>query len=609
MRRLILLTFAVLLCLPAVPAMAAGSLRDGLTTKSAYKNGPSSRFMMAGDWGFSRNKGGPYATVQVPYAWNANDNSFASYRGGIGFYRKDFALPGSKSSAWLVRFESNNYHSKVYLNGHLIGKHDGAYQPFELLLPKKYLKSRNRLLVRVDSRRTAADFPPYGTSVVGDPTGGWWNYSGILREVYLRKINKVDLSNVLVRPSVSCSKCKAGVLYKAFVKNYTSKKQKVKVSSRLGGKVVGLGSKTIKPHGSATLTRKITVAKPKLWSPASPYLYNTGFTLKDGSKTAQTYSLRSGLRSITVKGGRLKLNGQNLNIRGFGLHEDEPGKGFASDRAFQEGQIQAARNAGATMLRTHYPLSEYYYERADELGMFLWGEVPIYSVKSAELAKSKVRQRAVAQVSKLVKTKWNHPSLLIYSIGNELNSNVSGPVGEYVKEASAAVKALDPSRPIGLAINGYPGAGCQQGYKPLQVLGLNEYFGWYVGPDGQIADQSLLSDFLDQMRKCYPSKALMITEFGAEANRDGPREEKGSYQFQEDFINYHLNVFNSKPWLSGALYWALQEFKVRPNWDGGNPRPNSPLHEKGVIRYDGTLKPGYFDLQTQFRAIKQVGAP
>ena len=606
MRRLILLTVTALLCLQAAPAMA----QDGLTTKAMYKTGPSDRYMMGGTWGFSRFKAGVYQPVQIPYAWNANDNSLASYQGGTGFFRKDFDLPGSaKGSTWIVRFESVNYHSKIYLNGKQIGKHDGAYLPFEIVLKRKYLRKKNRLIVRVDSKRQPDDFPPSGTSVIGNPTGGWWNYGGILREVYLRKVNKVDLSSVQVKPSVACANCKAAVTYEAQVKNYGSKKTQVRVSSRLNGQTVSLGSRNVKAGGTAILRRKITVAKPKLWSPASPYLYNTGFTLKNGSKTAQTFRLRTGLRSVTIKGGRLKLNGQNLAIRGYGMHEDQPGKGFASDQTFQEKQIQDARNSGGTMLRAHYPLSEYYYERADELGMFIWGEVPVYSVKSAELNKVKVREAAVAQVSEMVRAKWNHPSLLIYSIGNELNSNVGGPVAAYIKDATTAIKRLDNSRPMALAINGYPGAGCQPGYKSLQILGLNEYFGWYVGPDGQIADQSLLSEFLDQMRKCYPGKAIFVTEFGAEANRSGPREEKGSFEFQQDFINYHLGVMNSKPWLSGALYWALQEFKVRPNWDGGNPRPNSPLHEKGVITYNGAFKPGYYDLQAQFRSIKQYGAP
>jgi hypothetical protein len=90
---------------------------------------------------------------------------------------------------------------------------------------------------------------------------------------------------------------------------------------------------------------------------------------------------------------------------------------------------------------------------------------------------------------------------------------------------------------------------------------------------------------------CYAGKAIMITEFGAEANRDGPVEEKGTYAFQQDWINYQLGVMATKPWLSGALYWALNEFWVRPGWEGGNPRPLSPLFQKGLITYDGVRKP------------------
>jgi beta-glucuronidase len=85
-------------------------------------------------------------------------------------------------------------------------------------------------------------------------------------------------------------------------------------------------------------------------------------------------------------------------------------------------------------------------------------------------------------------------------------------------------------------------------------------------------------------------------------------EEKGTYQFQSAFINYHLGVYATKPWLSGAIYWGLQEFKVRPGWDGGNPRPASPLHQKGVVAYGGAKKPAFFDIQRNYRATPQYGA-
>ena len=135
---------------------------------------------------------------------------------------------------------------------------------------------------------------------------------------------------------------------------------------------------------------------------------------------------------------------------------------------------------------------------------------------------------------------------------------------------------------------------------------MNDYFGWYPGPNGTIADRDLLSEYLDSVRACYPDKAIMVSEFGAEANRDGPPEERGTNQFQQDFISYHLGVYATKPWLSGAIYWALQEFRVRPEWDGGNPRASPPLHQKGVVTFDGAPKPGYAVLRQAYRSTVQI---
>jgi beta-glucuronidase len=167
---------------------------------------------------------------------------------------------------------------------------------------------------------------------------------------------------------------------------------------------------------------------------------------------------------------------------------------------------------------------------------------------------------------------------------------------------------MDPTRPVGLAVAGYPSSLCQaDSYKPLDVLGINDYFGWYPGPSGQIFDRTKLPAYLDAVHQCYSDKAIMITEFGAEANRDGPPEEKGTYAFQQDWVNYQLGVFATKPWLSGALYWALNEFWVRPGWEGGNPRPLPPLFQKGLITYDGVKKPAWADVQRWFTQTQQFG--
>jgi beta-glucuronidase len=620
LRRCLLLSLLAVLALPAT-AMAQG---DGLVQKTLYKTGASDRFLMGGTWLYRADPGGNgasqgfasstatagWAPVTVPNAWNAKDYSDASFAGGVGWYRKDFHLPSAaKRLSWVVRFESVNYRSRVYLNGRLIGKNTGAYLPFEIRLPAGVLKrgGTNVLAVRVDDRRFATDFPPSGLSTTGVPTGGWWNYGGLLREVYLRKIDDADFTTVSVLPDLPCGTCDAHLNYTATVRNYGTKARKVSVTARLGSRTIRLGSAAIGPKRFARFTKRVAVKNPRVWSPDSPYLYNTSVSAGSGGKTLQTYTVRTGIRSIKVVNGQLTLNGKPLHVRGFGMHEDSLDKGFAIDDAQREQQLQWAKETGATMLRSHYPLHPYYYERMDELGMLAWTEVPVYSVKTKYLKQKIVRQLAAKELATAVQTNLNHPSIIVWSAGNELSSR-PGPVqGLYIQAAVKLAKSLDPTRPVGLAVAGYFSAGCQPEYAPLDVIGINEYFGWYSGPNGQIADRSLLSEYLDGVRQCYPKKAIMVTETGAEANRDGPVEERGTYQFQQDFVNFHFGVYATKPWLSGALYWTLEEFAVRPNWEGGNPWPNSPIHQKGIITMTGVKKPAFTDIQRIFTGTKQYG--
>jgi beta-glucuronidase len=125
------------------------------------------------------------------------------------------------------------------------------------------------------------------------------------------------------------------------------------------------------------------------------------------------------------------------------------------------------------------------------------------------------------------------------------------------------------------------------------VLGINDYFGWYNGPRGTISDRAQLTGYLNRLHSDYPNQALVITEFGAEANRSGPVTEKGTFEFQADWLKYHLDVFATKPFISGALIWNLRDFRVKPNWAGGNPLPHPPVNEKGLIDDFGRKKPAY----------------
>ena len=136
-----------------------------------------------------------------------------------------------------------------------------------------------------------------------------------------------------------------------------------------------------------------------------------------------------------------------------------------------------------------------------------------------------------------------------------------------------------------MRLDSRPGVPCQRAYGPLDVLGFNEYFGWYDAGGGSTDDRDALSPFLDSLRACYPTKGLIVSEFGFEGNRNGPVDERGTYQFQSNTAAFHLDVFASKPWLSGAIYWLLQDFAAVPGWGGGDPRPDPPFVQKGLVDF------------------------
>ena len=617
-----------------LPALAFAALAlptdsraaDKPAAKTLYNDGPSGRYLLDGEWLFRRDNSGVglregyqrqtgragWGAVKVPHVWNVGDDSVASMTGGIGWYRKDFSLPSAQAAlAWAVRFESVNYRSRVWLNGRPVGTNRGAYIPFEFRLAGLKRKGTNRLVIRVDSRRRPTDFPPSGLATTGLPTGGWWNYSGMQREVYLKKLDTVDWKEVAVRPKLPCGTCTATIDMDIALRNVRANGQKVRLTGRFGSRKVNLGTKSIARGGVSAFRTSFKVPKPRLWSPAKPSLYPVSITAKVGNRTVGSYQLNTGIRSIKVGfNGRLVLNGQFVNFRGMGLHEDSKEQGFAVDNAFRERLVAETKAVGATVMRTHYPMHPYTHELADKQGVMIWSEVPVYSIKTQYLKQKIVRQLAAKELEKNIVANQNHPSVMLWSIGNELSAR-PGPVqASYIKRATAQAKALDPTRPVGIAVAGYPQVGCQPEYEPLDVIGFNEYFGWYPGPSGQVFDRTKLSAYLDSIRKCYPDKALVISEFGAEANRDGPVEEKGTNAFQQDFVNYHLGVYATKPWLSGAAYWALNEFRVRPGWEGGNPRPLPPLHQKGVLRYgDLSRKPAWAELQRSFAGTRQYVPP
>ena len=235
--------------------------------------------------------------------------------GGVGWYRKDFSLPdASRALEWAVRFESVNYRSRVWLNGKRVGSNRGAYIPFEFRLDGLKRRGTNRLVIRVDSKRRSTDFPPSGLATNGAPTGGWWNYSGLQREVYLKRLDTVDWKSVRVIPRLACASCTASVQVKVITAQRPRRAARTcgspATSARAGS---SLGSKRDpRQRRAASFTTTFRMPQPArvVARAARTSTTSTCGRARAGARSAAT-GCKTGIRSIRVSGdGHLILNGR-----------------------------------------------------------------------------------------------------------------------------------------------------------------------------------------------------------------------------------------------------------------------------------------------------------
>ena len=603
------------------PAYAATSPTFG----ALYRDGPNDRWLLGGTWlyradtanaglaaGWWRNVASTagWTPVSVPNSYNAGDLSDASMNGYVGWYRRDFTIPAkafasyvpSRFRSWIVRFESVNYRATAWLNGRKIGSHLGEYLPFEFAL-KGVRPGVNRLVVRVDNRRDNGDLPP------GD--GGWWNYGGINQEVYLRSVQAVDMSPVVIRPLLPCPTCAAQIQEQVTVHNVTSAPQTVALRGSYGRTGLNFGGHTISPGATWVARAAVTIPLPHLWSPTDPYLYRAALTLSDAhGRTLEGYTDYSGIRSITVgPSGQLLLNGRVLDLRGFDLHELNVQSGAALSPTQLQTMVGWVRELGGKVIRAHYPLNPQIEEAADRDGILLWSEIPVYQVNSSYLTRSGWLNFAHNMLRTNILTNENHPSVLVWSIANELQTPPNDAEARYIAGAAQIAHQLDPTRPVGMAISSWPGVDCQSAYAPLDVLGFNDYFGWFDAGGGGTDDPDELSPFLDFLHACYPSKPMMVTEFGFEGSQSGPPEQRGTYQYQTAQAAFHLGVFASKPYIAAAMWFALQDFPAKPGWSGGDPFPHPPYVEKGEIDLQGNpVQPLFSTIQSIYSSTVQIAA-
>ena len=180
--------------------------------------------------------------------------------------------------------------------------------------------------------------------------------------------------------------------------------------------------------------------------------------------------------------------------------------------------------------------------------------------------------------------------MLVWSLMNEAVPAGTTYINKLITAQKSAVTKLDPGGLVGADYAAAPEDELQHpAYRKLDVLGINEYFGWYPGLLGSTLDINKLDDYLDYLHQAYARQALFVTEFGAEANRSGSADEMGTFEFQTNFMLSQMRILRDVPYLNGYFAWALKDYAVRPEWGGGNPDPSPPYSKKGL--FDLLLQP------------------
>lgn len=616
-------TFACSLALAgALTLLCAGSAGAAAYTPKAgapYFNGHTARYTMDGPWYFvedENNKGtriglqrtknfaaDGWTPVSIPNAWNATDFTEASYTGSIGWYGTEFKAPRVRGGArWVFRFESVNYYARVYLNGREIGRHGGAYVAFELS-PQALRRGVNRLVVRVDSRLSEKTVPAQEDRE-GQVTGGWWNYSGILREVIMRPVRRLNLKDVAVRPRQACPKCSALVEVLATVKNTGRRRARAALIGNFGGQRVKFRRARLRGGQQITLVGKVRVKKPKLWDPLKPNLYPVSVLLSGPGGAQAGYRLRAGIRTLKPNSkGTMLLNGKAVRLSGVSFHEADPVVGAAWTAATRARYLGWVDELGANMIRSHYPLHPATMEWADRNGVLVWSQAPVYRPRDNLLKRPSYRKASVKAVADMVRAYRSHPSVMVWSLINEPVVNTHLYLYAFTRAAWKAAKQLDPRGLTAIDVASSPRTDLQHpSYRKVEVLGLNQYFGWYPGGAGLTKDPRAFGPYADSFHNDYSKQALFVTEFGAEANHDGPADELGSFDYQTNFFIFHLREMHRKPYINGMVAWLLRDYPVRPDWAGGNPAPSPPFGAKGIVDLAGNKKPAFDEISRVFHA-------
>jgi len=510
-------------------------------------------------------------TMQVPGDWNTQKEKLYYYEGTI-WYKKSFDYPKTNLKNRIFLYVgAANYKTEAYLNGEKLGTHIGGFTPFNFEVTHLLKEKDNFIIFKVDNKRTKEGVPTLNTD--------WWNYGGITRDVKLIETPLTFIQDYFVHLDSKDNNIIKGEVNLKGGKNLTHEVTVEIPELRIKKKL------TTDTSGRATF--EIKSRKIEYWSPENPKLYDVSFTTNDEELQDQI-----GFRTITTQDDDILLNGKPILLKGISLHEESPiTKGRANSRADAEKVLSWIKEMGGNYVRlSHYPHNEHIVRLADEMGILVWEENPVYW--TIQWNNPDTYANAQNQLLEMIQRDKNRAAVIIWSMANE--TPVSDARNTFLTKLIQTARKTDPTRLISAAL--------EQSSDPknpnikhiddpmadvVDVLSFNQYLGWYGGTPESCRDAQW---------EITQNKPVIISEFGAGAKQGlhGDKNERWTEEYQEYLYIETLAMLQKIDQLSGISPWILVDFRSprRPL-----PHIQDDYNRKGLISEDGKKKKAFWVLK------------
>lgn len=558
--------------------------------------------LLNNDWNFRFShqvQKGTEVRVDLPHTWNAQDalSGKIDYKRGIGNYEKNLFIRSEwKGKRLFIRFEGVNNIADVFVNRRHIGEHRGGYGAFifEITGKVEYGKE-NSILVRVNNGEQLDIMP-----LVGD-----FNfYGGIYRDVHLLITDETCISPLnyaspgvrLIQDSVSHKYAKVRTVVD--LSNGDSGNREVELNVRLldGQRVVKEGTKKVNLSGNVAMQQEFTfeIDQPHLWNGRQdPFLYQAEVTLSRNGQMVDRVTQPLGLRFYRIDPDKgFFLNGKHLPLQGVCRHQDRSEVGNALRPQHHEEDAALMLEMGVNAVRlAHYPQATYFYDLMDKNGIIVWAEIPFvgpggYNDKGF-VDLPAFRANGKEQLKELIRQHYNHPSICVWGLFNELTELGDNPV-EYIKELNVLAHQEDPTRLTTSASN-------QMGDLNFitDAIAWNRYDGWYGGTPAD------LGKWLDRMHKDHPEICIAISEYGAGASIYHQQDSlvktvPTSWWHPENWQTYYhiknWKTISSRPYVWGSFVWNMFDFGAAHRTEGDRPG----INDKGLVTFDRKVRKDAF---------------